>query len=125
LQGSLPLNPQHLGAVGPALSLNTAGSFLTNTNWQNYGGETTMSYFSQIGALTVQQFVSPAIGIAVAIAMVRGSPAQFPDHRQLLGRHDPRPALHRLPHRVHLRDHLRRPGRRADAGRHRSTSTTT
>jgi len=72
LQGSLPLNPQHQGAVSPALSFNTAGSFLTNTNWQNYGGETTMSYFSQIGALTFQQFVSPAIGIAVAIAMVRG-----------------------------------------------------
>ncbi|HEY5267317.1 MAG TPA: potassium-transporting ATPase subunit KdpA [Acidimicrobiales bacterium] len=72
IQGSLPLNPQHLGNVEPGLSFNTAASFLTNTNWQNYGGETTMSYFSQIGALTVQQFVSPAVGIAVAIAMVRG-----------------------------------------------------
>jgi potassium-transporting ATPase potassium-binding subunit len=72
IQGSLPLNPQHLGAVAPALSFNTAVSFLTNTNWQNYGGETTMSYFSQIGALTVQQFVSAAVGIAAAIAMVRG-----------------------------------------------------
>ena len=72
IQGSLPLNPQHLGAVSPALSFNTASSFMTNTNWQNYGGETTMSYFSQIGALTFEQFVSPAIGIAVAIAMVRG-----------------------------------------------------
>jgi K+-transporting ATPase ATPase A chain len=72
LQGSLPLNPQHLGAVTPALSFNTAASFTTNTNWQNYGGEETMSYFSQIGALTFQQFVSPAVGIAVAIAMVRG-----------------------------------------------------
>src|SRR6202041_2512769 len=72
IQGSLPLNPQHLGAVPPALSANTASSFLTNTNWQNYGGETTMSYFSQVGSLTVQQFVSPAVGIAVAIAMVRG-----------------------------------------------------
>jgi len=72
IQGSLPLNPQHLGAVSPALSFNTAGSFLTNTNWQNYGGETTMSYFSQIGALTFEQFVSPAIGIAVAIGLVRG-----------------------------------------------------
>ena len=72
IQGSLPLNPQHLGAVTPALSFNTAVSFLTNTNWQNYGGETTMSYFSQIGVLTVQQFVSAAVGIAVAIAMVRG-----------------------------------------------------
>ena len=72
IQGSLPLNPQHLGAVPPALSFNTAASFMTNTNWQNYGGETTMSYFSQIGALTLEQFLSPAIGIAVAIALVRG-----------------------------------------------------
>ena len=72
IQGSLPLNPQHLGAVAPALSFNTAVSFLTNTNWQNYGGETTMSYFSQMGALTVQQFVSAAVGIAVAITLVRG-----------------------------------------------------
>ncbi len=72
IQGSLPLNPQHLGAVAPALSFNTIVSFMTNTNWQNYGGETTMSYFSQIGVLTVQQFVSAAVGIAVAIAMVRG-----------------------------------------------------
>src|SRR3984957_8984741 len=72
IQSSLPMNPQHQGNVGSALSFNTASSFVTNTNWQNYGGETTMSYFSQIGALTVQQFVSPAVGIAVAIAMVRG-----------------------------------------------------
>src|SRR5271170_3257297 len=72
IQHSLPLNPQNQSNVGPALSFNTASSFVTNTNWQNYGGETTMSYFSQIGALTVQQFVSPAVGIAVAIAMVRG-----------------------------------------------------
>jgi K+-transporting ATPase ATPase A chain len=72
IQGSLPLNPQHLGAVPQALSFNTASSFVTNTNWQNYGGETTMSYFSQMGALTVQQFVTPAVGIAVAIVVVRG-----------------------------------------------------
>ncbi len=72
IQGSLPLNPQHFGAVGQALSFNTAASFMTNTNWQNYGGETTMSYFSQIGALTLEQFLSPVIGIAVAIALVRG-----------------------------------------------------
>jgi K+-transporting ATPase ATPase A chain len=58
--------------VGSALSFNTAASFVTNTNWQNYGGETAMSYFSQIGVLTVQQFVSAAVGIAVAIAVVRG-----------------------------------------------------
>jgi len=72
IQGSLPFNPQNLGGVPPALSFNTSVSFVTNTNWQNYGGETTMSYFAQVGALTVQQFVSPAVGIAVAIALVRG-----------------------------------------------------
>jgi K+-transporting ATPase ATPase A chain len=72
IQGSLPLNPQHLGAVPQALSFNTASSFVTNTNWQNYGGETTMSYFSQIGALTVQQFVTPAVGMAVALVLIRG-----------------------------------------------------
>jgi len=72
LQGHLPLNPQHQRAVAPALAFNTASSFVTNTNWQNYAGETTMSYFSQIGALTVQQIVTPAVGIAVAIALVRG-----------------------------------------------------
>ncbi|MDA8269571.1 MAG: potassium-transporting ATPase subunit KdpA [Actinomycetota bacterium] len=71
LQGSLPLNPQHLGAVSPALAWNTAVSFVTNTNWQNYGGETTLSYLSQM-TLVVQQFVTPAVGIAVAIALVRG-----------------------------------------------------
>ena len=71
LQGRLPLNPQHLGDVGSALSFNTAVSFVTNTNWQNYGGETTLSYFSQI-TLTVQQFVTPAVGIVAAIVVVRG-----------------------------------------------------
>jgi len=72
LQGSLPLNPQHLGAVGPALSWNTAASFLTNTNWQNYGGEETMSYLSQMCSLTVQQFVTPAVGIGAALVLIRG-----------------------------------------------------
>ena len=72
LQAVLPLNPQHLGAVPPALAWNTAVSFVTNTNWPNYAGETTMSYLTQMSALTVQQFVSAAVGIAVAIALVRG-----------------------------------------------------
>ncbi len=72
LQGHLPFNPQRLGAVAPALSFNTAVSYVTNTNWQNYAGETTMSYFSQAGALMVQQFVSASVGVAVAIALVRG-----------------------------------------------------
>jgi K+-transporting ATPase ATPase A chain len=72
LQGILPLNPQHLPGVPPALSWNTAVSFVTNTNWQNYAGETTMSYLSQMAALQVQQFVSAAVGIAAAIALARG-----------------------------------------------------
>jgi potassium-transporting ATPase potassium-binding subunit len=72
LQGSLPLNPQHLGAVPPALSWNTSTSFITNTNWQNYGGEETMSYLSQMASLTVQQFVTPAVGICVALGIIRG-----------------------------------------------------
>ena len=72
LQGSLPLNPQHFGGVGPALSLNTAMSFVTNTNWQNYTGESTMSYLTQMVALVGQQFVSAAAGMAVMIAMIRG-----------------------------------------------------
>ena len=72
LQASLPLNPLHLPAVAPALAWNTAVSFVTNTNWQNYVGETTMSYFSQMVALAVQNFVSPAVGMVVAIALIRG-----------------------------------------------------
>ena len=72
LQGMLPLNPQGLGAVSPDSSWNTAVSFATNTNWQGYGGETTMSYLTQMMAMTVQNFVSAATGMAVVIAMVRG-----------------------------------------------------
>ncbi len=72
LQGSLPLNPQHFGAVPQGLSWNTAASFVTNTNWQNYGGEETMSYLSQMCALTVQQFVTPAVGIGAALVITRG-----------------------------------------------------
>jgi potassium-transporting ATPase potassium-binding subunit len=72
LQGLLPLNPQGFGAVSPDSSWNTAVSFATNTNWQGYGGETTMSYLTQMLALTVQNFVSAATGMAVVIAMIRG-----------------------------------------------------
>jgi potassium-transporting ATPase potassium-binding subunit len=72
LQGVLPLNPQGLGAVSPDSSWNTAISFITNTNWQGYGGETTMSYLSQMLALAVQNFMSAATGIAVLVAMIRG-----------------------------------------------------
>ncbi len=81
LQGVLPLNPMHFStahapsnatAMTPDLAFNTAASFMTNTNWQAYGGETTLSYFVQMAALTVQNFLSAAAGIAVAIALVRG-----------------------------------------------------
>ena len=72
LQGVLPLNPAGLGAVSPDSSFNTAVSFATNTNWQGYGGETTMSYLTQMLALTVQNFVSAATGMAVAAALIRG-----------------------------------------------------
>ena len=72
VQGWLPLNPQGLGAVSPDSSFNTAVSFATNTNWQGYGGETTMSYLTQMLALTVQSFVSAAAGMATLIAFIRG-----------------------------------------------------
>lgn len=72
LQHLLPLNPQGLGPVNPDLSFNTAASFTTNTNWQNYAGESTMSYFSQMVALTFHNFISAACGIAVSAALVRG-----------------------------------------------------
>jgi len=72
LQGTLPLNPQGFAAVAPDSAFNTALSFVTNTNWQGYGGETTMSYLTQMLALTVQNFLSAATGIAVVVALVRG-----------------------------------------------------
>lgn len=71
-QGMLPLNPAAMGAVTPDSALNTAISFVTNTNWQGYGGEATMSYLTQMLALTVQNFVSAATGIAVLFALIRG-----------------------------------------------------
>ncbi len=72
LQYFLPFNPQALGAVAPDLAFNTAASFTTNTNWQAYGGESTMSYFTQMAGLAFHNFVSAAAGIAVAIAVIRG-----------------------------------------------------
>jgi K+-transporting ATPase ATPase A chain len=72
LQALLPLNPAGMSAVSPDSSFNTAVSFITNTNWQGYGGESTMSYLTQMLALTVQNFVSAALGMAVLIALVRG-----------------------------------------------------
>ena len=72
LQGVLPQNPAGMGAVGPELSFNTAVSFVTNTNWQNYGGESTMSYLIQMSGLSVQNFLSAATGMAIAVALIRG-----------------------------------------------------
>ena len=72
VQGFLPLNPQNLGPVAPDLAFNTAVSFASNTNWQSYGGETTLSYFTQMFGLTVQNFLSAATGMAVLIAFIRG-----------------------------------------------------
>jgi potassium-transporting ATPase potassium-binding subunit len=72
LQGSLPFNPVDLPSVGEHLSFNTAVSFMTNTNWQSYGGETTMSHLSQMVGLSVQNFVSAAAGMAVMAAFIRG-----------------------------------------------------
>ena len=71
-QGVLPLNPAAMGAVSPDSSFNTAVSFVTNTNWQGYGGESTMSYLTQMLALTVQNFLSAATGMAVLVALIRG-----------------------------------------------------
>ena len=72
LQTHLPLNPAGMGEITPDLSFNTAASFVTNTNWQSYGGESTMSYFTQMIGLTLQNFVSAAVGMAVLVALTRG-----------------------------------------------------
>ncbi len=71
-QQFLPFNPQDMSAVAPDLAFNTAVSFTTNTNWQNYGGESTMSYLVQMAGLTTQNFVSAAVGISLAVALIRG-----------------------------------------------------
>jgi potassium-transporting ATPase potassium-binding subunit len=82
IQGFLPLNPQQFGAVSADSAFNSAASFATNTNWQGYGGETTMSYLTQMMALSVQNFVSAAAGMATLIAFVRGFRAR---HTQTIG----------------------------------------
>lgn len=72
LQGSLPLNPQGLEGVHPYVSFNTTASFVSNTNWQTYAGEVTLSYLTQMLGLTVQNFLTPAVGLAVLVALIRG-----------------------------------------------------
>ena len=87
------LNPQGFKSAPWDVTFNTASSFMTNTNWQFYGGETTLSYFSQMAGLTVQNWLSAGVGIVVAVALIRGIVvAQRQEPRQLLGRpgaHDP------------------------------------
>src|SRR5690349_17156044 len=72
VQQWLPFNPQHQAAVSPGLAFNTAASFTTNTNWQAYSGESTMSYLTQMAGLAYHNFVSAATGIALAVAFIRG-----------------------------------------------------
>lgn len=72
LQGTLPLNPQGFAGASEHLAFNTAVSFVSNTNWQSYGGETTMSYFTQMTGLALQNFLSAAVGMALAIVFIRG-----------------------------------------------------
>ncbi|RKG99770.1 potassium-transporting ATPase subunit KdpA, partial [Corallococcus sp. CA047B] len=86
LQHLLPLNPRGLPAVGPALAFNTAASFVANTNWQSYAGESTLSYATQMAGLTWQNFVSAASGLGVALALVRGLTRRpGPEGRKTLG----------------------------------------
>ena len=122
LQAYLPLNPQGFDNVPPDLAFNTAISFLTNTNWQAYGGETTMSHFTQMAGLAVHNFLSAATGIALAAAVMRAFAAlRGRDARQFLGRSHPHHALHpaaTLDHR-RLRFHRARcPTDAAGLGRH-------
>ena len=93
LQHLLPMNPQAFGAISPDLAFNTAVSFTTNTNWQSYGGESTMSYLSQMVALVIHNFASAAVGIALAAALVRGPFVRIPGAPFA---YDPRPRLEEM-----------------------------
>jgi K+-transporting ATPase ATPase A chain len=86
VQDHLPLNPMALPGVAADLAWNTAVSFTTNTNWQNYTGEQTMSYFSQMVGLVLHNFLSAASGIAMAVALIRGMSAAQPGHVRGRGR---------------------------------------
>jgi Potassium-transporting ATPase A subunit len=95
LQGVLPFNPLRFDGAPWNVTFNTTSSFVTNTNWQYYGGETTMSFFSQMAGLAVQNFVSAAVGMAVLAAVIRGFARPGDDQAgDLLGRPDPDAAAH-------------------------------
>ena len=118
LQGHLPFNPDHMKGVPPALSFNTAVSFLTNTNWQNYAGESTMSHLTQMAGLAFHNFVSAACGRGGrGRAGPRPGPAAHEHARQLLGR--PGAVLHPGAAAAGLRRvaGVREPGRRAELPR--------
>ena len=91
LQGVLPFNPTHAPGMSSLLSFNTAISFVTGTNWQAYSGETQASYLAQMAGLVVAQFTAAAVGLAVALAVIRGIAGSARHDRQLLGGPDPRP----------------------------------
>ena len=125
LQSHLPFNPDHLAAVRPDLAWNTAASFVTNTNWQSYGGESTMSHLTQMAGLAVQNFASAAAGLAVMVALIRGLTRRRTNTIgnfwvDLIRTHPADPGAAR----VRLRDRAREPGRdpelpRVDARHHR------
>ena len=120
LQGHLFLNPDHLPAVPSHIALNTTASFITNTNWQYYGGEYTMSYLTQMAGLAVQNFVSAAVGMAVLAAVVRGIARRSRERdRQLLARPLPLARLHPAAARDRPRRDPHVAGRRADVPRPR------
>ena len=120
LQNHLPLNPDELAGVDQYVSFNTASSFMTNTNWQAYGGETTMSYLSQMLALTFQNFVSAAVGMAVLVALIRGFARAKRDEVGNFWRDLVRGVVYiLLPLAVDRRDRAGDPGGRADARRER------
>ena len=117
LQDVLPLNQGGIAAQSPDLAFNTAVSFETNTNWQNYSGESGASHLIQSGMLAVRNFTSAAIGLAVAIALFRGLvPASVAHDRQLLGRPDPRRAVPAAADLDRRRARARVAGRPADVG---------
>ena len=118
LQGHLPFNPAHIPDMSPTVAFNTAVSFATNTNWQVYVPESSVSYLSQMLGLARENFVSGAVGMAVAVAFIRGHHAPLgPRARQLLGRHDAQLPLRAAADLDHHRAGPRLAGRRAEPER--------
>ena len=111
LQSHLPFNPDHLQAVHPDLAWNTAASFITNTNWQSYGGESTMSHLTQMAGLAVQNFASAAAGLAVMVALIRGLTRRRAARSATSGSTSSARRCGSSPDRVRRRDRAREPGR--------------